>query len=61
MHMKTIKKGGACLIILVAIYAIIYDLPAAFLCELSDYTCIFSALLKFSGLVLALYLASKIL
>ncbi len=59
MSMKTISKAGVCLIILVAIYALMCSVKLFPICELSDYMCIFSELLKFSGIVLILYVASR--
>ena len=61
MRIKTIKSAGLCIIILVAIYVMIGETPAVLACGLSDYICVFSALLEFSGIILILYLASKLL
>ncbi|MFH1432499.1 MAG: hypothetical protein ABIG84_04740 [archaeon] len=58
--MMRIKTIAAYLIILVAIYAIMNEI-ALFTCSLSDYNCVFGRLLNISGLILILYLASKIL
>ena len=52
---------GGYLVILVAVFAIINEIPAVFLCELSNYECVFFGLLKLAGLILALYLGSKVI
>lgn len=48
------------MIMIVAIYAILREI-ALFTCTLSDYMCVFTELLAISGLILILYIASKIL
>ena len=61
MRIMTIKTMGAYLVILVAVFAIIHEIPAVFVRELSDYKCVFFGLLKLAGLFLALYLGSKVI
>ncbi len=61
MRIMTMRTMGAYLVILVAIFAIINEIPAVFLCDLSDYECVFFELLKLAGLFLALYLGSKVI
>ena len=56
-----IETMGGYLVILVAIFAIINEIPAVFLCGLSNYECVFFGLLKLAGLFLALYLGSKVI
>ncbi|MEA3342780.1 MAG: hypothetical protein U9Q92_01310 [archaeon] len=60
MRIMTMRTMGAYLVILVAIFAIINEIPAVFVCELSNYNCVFFELLKLAGLILALYLGSKV-
>jgi len=57
---KTIKVA-AFLILIVAIYVMIGNYMSIFACSLSDYTCVFSLLLKMAGLTAALYIGYRLI
>ena len=60
MRIKTMIRIGAGLVILVSIFVISDAINLFATCDLSDYMCVFSKLLKFCAIISALYLGYKL-
>ncbi len=61
MRIKTIIRSGAGLVILVGIFVLSDAIDLFATCDLSDYMCVFSKLLKICAILTALYIGSKLI
>jgi len=61
MHIKTMIRTGAGIIILVSIYVLSDAISLFATCDLSDNICVFSKLLKFCAIISALYLGYRLI